>query len=145
MTKIQRSALVPYTPRQMFELVNNIEDYPRFLPWCSKTIILSRTSQEVTATIEVAWSGVHKSFTTCNHLSSYERMEMILVQGPFKHLVGTWYFGALGEHGCKVQMDLEFEWRGHLMDRLFQIVFNRIANALVEAFCKRAVDVYGTR
>lgn len=145
MTIIQRNALVAYSTRQMFELVNNIEDYPRFLPWCPKSEILSRTDKEVEATLEIAWSGMHKSFTTRNILFPYERMDIQLVKGPFRHLEGRWSFIPLGEHGCKVHMELEFELAGNFVDKIFQPIFNHIANSLVEAFCKRAVEVYGSR
>lgn len=142
---IKRNALVPYTSRQMFELVNNVEDYPRFLPWCHKSHIIAQTDEQIEATLEIVWSGFHKSFTTRNHLYPPERMDIVLVEGPFKHLEGRWNFTPLGEHGCKVNMELEFEFSGGMMDKLFQPIFNHIANSLVEAFCKRAVDVYGTR
>lgn len=145
MTTINRNALVPYTPHQMFELVNNIEEYPRFLPWCRETEIINRSEKEVEARLEIAWSGMHKSFTTRNYLHHYERMEMKLVKGPFRHLEGIWTFTPLGEHGCKVNLDLEFEFAGNLMDAVFQPIFNHIANSLVDAFCKRAVEIYGNR
>ncbi len=145
MTTIERNALVPYTPHQMFELVNNIEDYPRFLPWCSTSEILSRSEKEIEATIDVAWSGIHKSFTTRNILHPNERMEMTLVKGPFKSLEGRWSFIPVGEHGCKVHMELEFELTGNILDKFFQPIFTTIANSLVDAFCKRAVEVYGAR
>lgn len=145
MTVIKRSAIVPYTQRQMFELVDNIEEYPRFLPWCNNSHILSRSENEVDATLEIAFSGVHKSFTTRNTLHHYDRIVLSLVEGPFKHLSGTWVFTPLGEHGCKVNMELEFEFGGSLIEKLIQPVFNRIVNSLVDAFCKRAVDIYGTR
>lgn len=145
MTTIKRNALVPYTQRQMFELVNNIEEYPRFLPWCRESHIVSRTEEEVEATLDITWSGIHKNFTTRNRLHPFEQIELTLVKGPFKHLGGKWTFTALGEHGCKVEMELEFEFGAGLMDRMFHPIFNHIANSLVEAFCKRAVEVYGTR
>src|SRR5688572_4978928 len=144
MTIINRNALVNFTPRQMFELVNNIEDYPRFLQWCRKSEVISRSETIVEATLEIAWAGVHKSFTTRNHLSYPDHMEITLVSGPFKHLTGNWTFKPLGEQGCKVSLDLEFELAGHFIDHVFHPVFNHIANSLVDAFCKRAVEVYGT-
>jgi ribosome-associated toxin RatA of RatAB toxin-antitoxin module len=145
MTIIQRNALVPYTTHQMFELVNNIEDYPRFLPWCAKSDVTLRTETEVEATLEIVWSGIHKSFSTRNILYPHERMDMQLIKGPFHHLEGRWSFIPLGEHGCKVHMELEFELTGNIVDKLFSPIFNHIANSLVDAFCKRAVDVYGSR
>lgn len=143
MNVIHRSALVAYTPRQMFELVNAIEEYPRFLPWCRTSRVIERSDREVEAELEIAWSGVHKSFTTRNKLYPYEHMEITLVNGPFRHLTGKWSFIALGDQGCKVSLDLEFEFAGHFFDRLFQPIFNSIGNSLVDVFCKRAVEIYG--
>ena len=143
MTTIKRSALVAYTARQMFELVNSIEEYPRFLPWCRVSQVTARTDTEVEASLEITWSGIHKSFTTCNHLYPYERIDITLVKGPFRHLEGRWEFIALGEQGCKINLELEFELTGHLVDKVFQPIFHHIANSLVDAFCRRAVDIYG--
>jgi ribosome-associated toxin RatA of RatAB toxin-antitoxin module len=143
MNTLKRSALVPYSTHQMFELVNRIEDYPRFLPWCEKSQIISRTEEEVVATLAVAWKGVHKSFTTRNRLHPFERMEMSLADGPLKHLEGVWHFQALSEKASKVLLDLEFEFAGGFVDKLFQPIFQNIANTLVDAFCKRAVELYG--
>ncbi|EKD55329.1 MAG: cyclase/dehydrase [uncultured bacterium] len=142
MTIIKRSAVVAYTPRQMFELVNSIEEYPRFLPWCRQSHILTRTAAEVKASLEIVWSGIHKSFTTRNHLHPHEKIEIELVEGPFRHLEGRWEFVALGEHGCKVNLALEFELTGHVFDRIFQPIFHHIANSLVDAFCRRAANIY---
>ncbi|OGT59616.1 MAG: ubiquinone-binding protein [Gammaproteobacteria bacterium RIFCSPHIGHO2_12_FULL_45_12] len=142
MNKLNRSAIVPYSARQMFELVNSIEDYPRFLPWCSSSQIISRTETEVVATLEIAWKGVHKSFTTKNVLHPYDKMEITLMNGPLHRMEGTWHFQALTPAACKVLLDLEFEFAGSLIDRLFQPVFQYIANTLVEAFCARAVEIY---
>lgn len=142
MNVLHRSAIVPYTTRQMFELVNHIEDYPRFLPWCQNAHIISRTEKEVVATLDVNWKGIHKSFTTRNILNPYERMEIILIKGPLQHLEGIWHFQSLDEYACKVLLDLEFEFTGNFIDRLFQPVFQHIANTLVDAFCKRANELY---
>ena len=144
MTTIRRSALVTFTPRQMFELVNNIADYPRFLPWCRSSRILSQTDTEIEASLEIAWSGVRKSFTTRNHLYPYERIDISLAEGPFRHLEGHWSFISCGESGCQVNLALQFELTGHVLDLVFQPVFHRIANSLVDAFCKRAVELYGS-
>ena len=145
MTTIKRNALVPYTSRQMFELVSNVADYPRFLPWCHQTHIISQDEKHVEATLEIVWSGLHKSFTTRDYLYPYERIDITLVHGPFKHLEGRWSFVELGGHGCKVNMEIEFELTGSVFDRMFQPIFNHIANSLVDAFCKRAAEIYGVR
>lgn len=143
MNSLKRSAIVPYSARQMFELVNNIEDYPRFLPWCHSTEIISRTETEIVATLEINWKGMRKKFTTRNTLQPYDRMDMNLVTGPLKHMEGIWNFQPLNDKACKVLLDLEFEFAGSFIDRLFEPVFQHIANSLVDAFCKRAVELYG--
>jgi ribosome-associated toxin RatA of RatAB toxin-antitoxin module len=143
MNTLKRSALVSYSARQMFELVNAIEDYPRFLPWCHSSEIISRTDKEVVARLEVVWKGMHKSFSTRNLLHPYDKIELNLVEGPLQHLEGIWQFQALDEQASKVLLDLEFNFAGGFIDRLFQPVFQHIANTLVDAFCKRAVDLYG--
>ncbi|MDR3478572.1 MAG: type II toxin-antitoxin system RatA family toxin [Gammaproteobacteria bacterium] len=145
MTIIKRSALVPYSVRQMFELVNAIEDYPRFLEWCHGSEIITRTETMVEASLDIAWSGMHKSFTTRNILHPYSRIDLILVSGPFNRLEGKWSFDPLDGDACKVSLDLEIDFKGGLIDRLFQPIFNHIANSLVDAFCKRAAEIYGER
>lgn len=144
MNTLKRNAIVPYSTHQMFELVNSIDDYPRFLPWCHSSQIISRTDEEVVASLEVNWKGIHKNFTTRNHLYPYERMEIYLINGPLKHMEGIWNFHKLDERACKVLLDLEFEFAGGFVDRFFQPVFQHIANTMVDAFCKRAVEIYGT-
>src|SRR5262245_40255170 len=131
---LKRNAIVPYSARQMFELVNDIKEYPRFLPWCHSSQIVTRTETEVVATLEVNWKGIHKNFTTRNQLHPHERMEMILLNGPLKHMEGIWQFQVLEPQACKVLLDMEFEFAGGFIDKLFQPVFQHIANTLVEAF-----------
>jgi ribosome-associated toxin RatA of RatAB toxin-antitoxin module len=143
MTIIKRSALVSYSTRQMYELVNSIEDYPRFLPWCAKSHIIQRVESQVDAELEINWKGIRKSFTTRNLLHPYDHMEIQLISGPFKHLEGRWVFATLNSCACKISLELEFEFTGNLIDKLFQPIFNHIANSLVDAFCKRAAEIYG--
>jgi ribosome-associated toxin RatA of RatAB toxin-antitoxin module len=145
MKTIMRSALVPHTPKCMFELVNDVVEYPKFLPWCKKTTIIMQTPNEIEAMIEIAWSGITKSFTTRNQLYPHERMDIKLIDGPFKHLEGNWSFQPLGDQGCKVQLELEFELTGMIFDKLFEPVFHHIANTLVESFCRRANELYDGR
>ncbi len=145
MTSISKSALVPYSPAQMFALVDAIEVYPEFLPWCRATKVLSRTDDEVRATIELSKGGVEKAFTTCNRNQKNKMIEMRLVEGPFKRLEGYWRFDALGDEGCKVSFDLEFEFASRMLDMVVGPVFSQIANSLVDSFHKRAVEVYGKR
>jgi ribosome-associated toxin RatA of RatAB toxin-antitoxin module len=145
MHTLKRNSLLPYSARQMFELVDAIQEYPRFLPWCQNSTIISRSDKEVIASLEVSWKGIHKSFTTRNILSPYHKIEISLVNGPMHKLDGTWEFHALDEHACKILLDLEFEFTGRFIDKLFQPVFQHIANTLVDAFSKRATELYGQK
>jgi len=143
--QVHKSAIVPYSPREMYDLVDDIESYPEFLPWCGSAQVLERTRDTVKASIEIARGAVHKTFTTLNRLQPGKMIEMRLVEGPFRRLEGFWRFDPLGEGGCKVRLDLEFEFAGRMMQMLIGPVFNQIANTLVDAFHQRAVEVYGKR
>jgi len=140
---IQRTALVPYSADQMFALVDDIEAYPDFLPWCRSATVLSRDADEVRATIEIAKGSVRRSFTTLNRLQPGKMIEMRLIEGPFRHLQGFWRFEELEEGACKVSLDLEFEFSSRMVAMVVGPVFNQVANSLVDAFCKRAEQVYG--
>jgi ribosome-associated toxin RatA of RatAB toxin-antitoxin module len=144
-TTINKSALVPYSPAQMFDLVDDIEAYPEFLPWCRSTRVISRDEDLVRATIELSRGGVDKAFTTANRNQKNKMIEIRLVDGPFKRLDGFWRFDALGEDGCKISLALEFEFASRMLGMVVGPVFNQIANSLVDAFQKRARDVYGAR
>lgn len=142
---MRRTALLPYSAAEMYALVDAIESYPEFLPWCKSTTILNRTDDEVHAEIELSRGGINKSFSTCNRSQKNKIIEMRLVKGPFHHLEGFWRFDSLGEHACKVSLDLEFEFSSRLLSLTFGPVFNQIAGTLVDSFCQRAVAVYGER
>ena len=143
MTTVSRTALLPYSAAEVFVLVDDIDAYPEFLPWCKSAQVLSRTDDEVRATIELSRGGIHKSFTTCNRLQRHKMIEMRLVEGPFHHLEGFWRFDHLDEAASKVSLDLEFEFSSRLLSLTVGPVFNQIASTLVDSFCERAVEVYG--
>lgn len=145
MTTINRSALVPFSPAEMFALVDDIESYPQFLPWCRRAEVLARDADEVRATIELSKGGVEKAFTTCNRNQKNKMIEIRLVDGPFKRLEGFWRFDALGDAGCRIALDLDFEFSSRVLGMVVGPVFNQIANSLVDAFHKRAHEVYGQR
>jgi ribosome-associated toxin RatA of RatAB toxin-antitoxin module len=142
---IRRSALVPYTPREMFALVSDVDSYPSYLPWCSTARIQVRTGDEVQARIGFSVGGVSKSFTTRNRYEGTEAIHMQLVDGPFSYLQGSWRFAALGTDGCRISLDLEYDFSSHMLAMVTGPVFNKIANSLVDAFRERAVEVYGER
>ncbi|CAG0912067.1 unnamed protein product [Cyprideis torosa] len=144
MTRIQRHAIVPYTPRQMFVLVDNVCDYPAFLPWCVSANEIQRQGNMLEATIELAKGAVRKSFSTRNHNNPDEHIDISLLDGPFKKLEGSWDFLPLQDGAaCKVLLDLEFEFSNRIMSAVLGPVFNTIANSLVDAFVARARVVYG--
>ncbi|MDH5601519.1 MAG: type II toxin-antitoxin system RatA family toxin [Gammaproteobacteria bacterium] len=143
MTTISKSALVAYLPEQMFKLVDDIETYPDFLPWCGNATEISRNEKNVEASVLISHSGLNKEFTTRNTNTQFSKIEMHLVNGPFKNLDGTWIFEALGDSACKVSLNLEFEFSSKLVGITLGPVFSKIANNLVDAFIKRAETVYG--
>lgn len=146
MPLISRQALVLYSPSEMYDLVNDVNAYSQFLPWCRSAQILSQTDDTIEACVEISKGALNKSFTTRNLLQKNKMIEMRLVQGPFKHLQGFWRFESLkDEQACKVSLDLEFEFESKLIALAVGPVFSKIANTLVDSFSKRAVDVYGDR
>lgn len=142
MRNIKRTAQVPQSAAQMFALVDEIEKYADFLPWCSNANVLSRDEDEVKATIEVAAAGFAKSFTTSNRNQKNKMIEIRLIDGPFNHLEGFWLFEDLADEGSTVTLDLEFEMAGGMLAFAFDPIFHQVANSLVDAFVERANDVY---
>jgi len=142
MPVVTKSALVTFSASRMFDLVARMEDYPKFLPWCVAAEVLSREDNRICGRMEVARVGIHQAFTTCNRMVPGERIELALVDGPFRKLQGAWTFWPLRRDACKVELELDFEFSGKLIDKAFGGVFNQIANTLVDAFCKRAEEVY---
>lgn len=140
---VKKSALVPHAASKMFDLVADVESYPKFLPWCHSARVLSETENEICGQIEVARLGIHQTFSTCNRFVRNERMDIALLDGPFRRLHGCWTFHALRPDACKVELELEFEFSGKLIDRAFGAVFHQIANNLVDAFSRRIEEVYG--
>jgi ribosome-associated toxin RatA of RatAB toxin-antitoxin module len=144
MTVVRKNALVPYTSAQMFALVDDVESYQKFLPWCVSSAEIRRTEDEVEASIELAKGRIRKSFTTLNRIQKDKMIEIRLVDGPFKHLEGFWRFDSLDEgRACKVSLDLEFEFSSRLLGITLGPVFHTITNTLVDAFVARARDVHG--
>jgi ribosome-associated toxin RatA of RatAB toxin-antitoxin module len=144
-TAIRKSALVPYSAGEMYALVADIESYGRFLPWCGGARILAREDNAVTASIDIAYHGVNKTFTTRNILDPGSSMELRLVDGPFRQLHGNWRFEPLDEQSCKVVFELDFEFSNRLAGLAVGPVFSSIANSLVESFRRRAEEMYGRR
>ena len=129
----------------MFRLVDRVEDYREFLPWCASAEVHERSTDHLLASIDIAKGPVRKRFTTRNTRHPDTRIDIRLAEGPFRHLQGHWHFRALGEAGCKVELDLDFELSSGLLRKLLGPIFAEIANTMVDAFCRRAREVYGPR
>jgi len=142
MHRIQKSAIMSHSAEQMFQLVNDIEKYPEFLPWCSRATMLQHDETQIKAELVLSKGGLEKSFTTINTLTPSVQMVMELVDGPFKHLKGTWDFQMLGEHECQVELDLEFQFSSKMIAMVFGPFFQQAANKLVDAFVTRASEIY---
>jgi ribosome-associated toxin RatA of RatAB toxin-antitoxin module len=145
MTVIRRSALVPYSAHEMFELVTDIPSYPTFLPWCGGARILSQDGDQAMASIDIAYRGVHRSFTTHNRMQKDKMLEIALVEGPFSRLQGLWRFDVIEVRACRISMDIEFEVSNRLLALVINPVFTSIANQFVDSFVERARQLYGPR
>jgi ribosome-associated toxin RatA of RatAB toxin-antitoxin module len=143
MTTITRSALVMYTPDQMFDLVNDVLAYPSFLPWCKASRIISKNENVVCASLDIAKSGIQHTFSTRNKLTHSSQIDIKLIDGPFRHLEGHWQFIPIGDKGCRVQLDMDFELNNSFLSVALGPVFTQISGTLVDAFCKRAQEIYG--
>lgn len=143
MTHIKRSALLPFPAERLFDLVNRVENYPEFLPWCTEAEVISETDELMRARLTVGKGGLNQAFTTTNVLVQGERIEMRLEDGPFTELHGVWEFQALSDQACKITLDMTFNYSGALVRATLGPLFNHAANTMVEAFSKRAHEVYG--
>jgi ribosome-associated toxin RatA of RatAB toxin-antitoxin module len=143
MRRVQRNAIVAFTPDQMFDLVVDFESYPEFLPWCEASELRSKTEEEIIGGITLGIKGFNASFVTRNILHRPSLMNMALEEGPFKVLEGAWEFQALGSEGCKVSLVIDFEFESSMQDMLLGGSFELICNKLIDAFSERAKLVYG--
>lgn len=149
MREVKRNALVPYTPAQMFALVEDFERYPEFLPWASGATLLSRQDNEQVGRLEMERFGVKEHFTTRNRLQAPTEMRMQLVDGPFKSLDGLWRFTAIVDaegrtRGTQVDLQIRFEFKNAMLDMLMGKAFESSCGSLVDAFTQRARALYGT-
>lgn len=122
----------------MFALINDIESYPQFLPWCSGARVHSRSDTEIVASLDVQRGPLRASFTTRNELEPDKRVRMHLVEGPFRTLEGEWMLTPIGEDGCRVELALRFAFANPVSAALFEPLFEETAGSLVEAFVSRA-------
>ena len=142
MALVEKSVLLFFSAEQMFALVDAVADYPEFLPWCGGTSVTELDESRIRATVDINYHYVKQSFTTENVRVKPERIDMKLISGPFKQLVGSWHFIALSPSACKIEFRLNYEFSSKLLEKVVGPVFHYIASTFVEAFIKRAELVY---
>jgi ribosome-associated toxin RatA of RatAB toxin-antitoxin module len=140
MKHVIRSVLTPHSAAKMYALVNDVASYPKFLPWCGGGEIIEHSPIHMKARVDIAYLGIHQSFTTKNALQRDRQIDLALVSGPFSKLTGQWRFTQLGDAGCKVEFELNYAFEG-LIGSLVSPVFDRIAATFVDAFVKRADEI----
>ena len=145
MAIVEKSVLIERSSAEMFNLVENIEDYPKFLPWCAKTEIDYRDAVRTVATLHISYLSVRSHFTTENGKQYPHVMSMRLVDGPFRRLEGQWNFRALSENACKIEFRLAYEFSSKIFEKVIGPVFGQITDTFVDAFVRRADVVYGEK
>lgn len=142
MAHVKKTVLVHHSASRMFLLVDDVEQYPKFLPWCGGVDLIQQDNATTVATLHIDYHGLRQNFTTENTKRFPESMEIQLKNGPFKHLNGSWHFLTLSEEACKVEFQLNYEFENHFLEKIIAPVFNHIANTFVDSFVKRANSIY---
>jgi ribosome-associated toxin RatA of RatAB toxin-antitoxin module len=140
---VKKSVIVTHPPEKIFRLVADIENYPKYLPWCTQAVIREQTEHEVVGAVYIEYLKVKTYFVTRNINFPYSKIDMQLVEGPFKELAGSWNFLPLGEHGCKVEFSLEYKFSNYFVEKIIGPVFNYISKNIVECFIQQANKQYG--
>jgi ribosome-associated toxin RatA of RatAB toxin-antitoxin module len=143
MPRVERFVYVHYSAEQMFDLVEDVESYPQFLPWCAASSIVADHGGGIDATLDISFRGIRSHFTTRNQHRYPEQIRLELIDGPFRSLTGHWNFIALRAGACKVQLVLDYQFASGLLSRAVAPVFDAIANSLVDSFVERAGHLYG--
>jgi len=141
--QIRRSAIVRQSAQRMFDLVNDVESYPRRFSWCSDAHVIAHEPSIVSARLELRIAGFTQEFTTRNTLDPPNRIAMQLAAGPFRELDGAWDFAALGDDGCKVSLELDFDYSGRFMAPVMRAGFEKLADRMVDEFCREALRDHG--
>lgn len=143
MTVINRSALLPYSARQLFDLVSDVEAYPSYMDGCVGACILRRDDQLLEARLDLARGGINQSFSTRNRMHAAQEISLELLDGPFEYFNGQWSFRALGDSACNMSLYLEFKFSSLLLGVAASRLFEKVTNNLVDAVGRRAGQIYG--
>ncbi len=142
MALVEKTVLVPYSAEQMFNLVDRVEEYPQFLPWCGGASVTELEGTTVHATVHIDYHHIKQSFTTENVRTPPHQIDITLQRGPFKQLNGCWLFSPLSPSACKIEFCLHYEFSNKLLEKMVGPVFHYIANNFMDAFIHRAEKVY---
>jgi ribosome-associated toxin RatA of RatAB toxin-antitoxin module len=152
MKRVHKSVLLWYSPREMYDLVVAVDQYPRFLPWCERVDVLQHDGDTMTARLHLAYAGVRQAFTTRNTHVNARSVLLQLVDGPFSQLDGRWLFEPIGsaaaavqEQACRIEFTLDYSFSSRPFEAVLSPVFDKVANTLVDRFVQRAEQVYGNR
>jgi ribosome-associated toxin RatA of RatAB toxin-antitoxin module len=141
--RVARSAIVEHSAVAVYSLVEDIESYPRFLPWCREAKVLERTPEHTVAKLVVGMRGIRQSFTTANANRPGERIDLRLVEGPFKNFTAAWRFTTLDQRAARIEFSMEYEFSSKVLGKALEPLFDQIADTMVEAFSRRADQLYG--
>jgi ribosome-associated toxin RatA of RatAB toxin-antitoxin module len=142
MAQVEKTVLVGHSAQRMFDLVDMVERYPEFLPWCGGIDLIQRDEAVTVATLHIDYHRIKQNFTTKNHKTYPSMMEIKLKDGPFRQLEGVWRFIPLSNDACKIEFRLNYEFSNAFLEKLIAPVFSHIANTFVDAFVERAEQVY---
>ena len=143
MKRVSRSAIVEHSAQALYALIEDIESYPAFLPWCRSARVQSRTETRTVATLSVGLRGIKQSFTTENRNTPGQAIQMRLVEGPFRHFSATWRLTPLGAHAARVEFSMTYEFSSKVLAKMLEPLFGQIADTMVDAFVRRADALYG--
>jgi ribosome-associated toxin RatA of RatAB toxin-antitoxin module len=142
MAQVKKTVIINHSAGEMFLLVDDVLKYPEFLPWCGGVDLIEQNDHSTTATLHIAYHGLHQKFTTENSKKFPSAMSIQLKDGPFKHLDGAWQFIPLNDEACKIEFSLNYEFANQFLEKIIAPVFSHIANTFVDGFVVRADKIY---
>lgn len=145
MNKVEKTVLVMHSAEEMFTLVDSVEHYPDFLPWCGGVDLLEKSDTITSATLHIHYHGIKQNFTTINKKVFPTSMDIQLKDGPFKYLEGDWRFIELKQDACKIEFRLQYEFSNRILEKVIAPVFSYIATTFVDTFVAQADKVYSTK
>jgi ribosome-associated toxin RatA of RatAB toxin-antitoxin module len=140
--RVKKTVLVRHSAQQMYDVVEQVERYPEFLPWCGGAQILERQENTAVAAMDIVYHGLRHRFSTTNENQPGSMIGITLRDGPFRHLDGCWRFIPLSEHACKVEFELTYDFSSNVLEKMIGPIFNPIANGMMDAFVRRADKLY---